>query len=453
MVEGAVCDGDNGICGCIDGGDGDVKHGGCDVAGVLNVNGRLLDSVLMAVVIGLIPATVVVSDGFVAAIDDCVLVISSIPGGTPNLNTPGFTTVLLSTGGGDGSTGTGSRSVIKPVPVTGCGCGELGWFDTGTVSEIGVAGSLSEFSSLRSDLMDCWSAGLGISSFSDMLPDSLVASSSSAHGPPCACDWWYFKPFICLYFLQQFASGHSKNTGDEGGLAGVVCEVVLLFLPFACGDADSSSEGLLLRLLPPESGLGGTNGVGEFDKPLRVLLLEPLLLLLSLLWTDDRVSVKLLKSFVAARPRFARPFGKRASKSLVGESQNLTNKAKRYKPFDNFPMFIFTINYVIRAPIDRHKSNFYPRLCTRLFAFTRQRTSQRSLLNSNQPAGKWKLAATSNTHKIYTSDATFNHPFPHANHFRALKLFPKLKETSVSLALRQFAVSFSLAGILRNKWL
>lgn len=126
-------------------------------------------------------------------------------------------------------------------------------------------------------------------------------------------------------------------TGDEGGLSAACCEVVFVFLllpapeplpppepPLACGDADdSSSEGRLLRLLPPESGRGGAKGVGEFDRPLRVLLFEPLLLLLNLLWTDERVSVKLLRSLVAARPRFARPFGSRASKSLVGESQNL----------------------------------------------------------------------------------------------------------------------------------
>ena len=48
----------------------------------------------------------------------------------------------------------------------------------------------------------------------------------------------------------------------------------------------------------------------------------------SLLCTEDLVSVKLLRSPpgvlpAAARPRFPRPFGVRASKSLVGESQNL----------------------------------------------------------------------------------------------------------------------------------
>ena len=123
--------------------------------------------------------------------------------------------------------------------------------------------------------------------------------------------------------------------GDEGGLRGALCEDDLLFLPLACGDADSSSEGrflrLLLLLLPPlpESGRGETNGVGEFESPLRAPLLEPLLLLRSLLWTDERVSVKLLKSLVATRPRFARLFGRRASKSLVGESQNLKEIRKQ----------------------------------------------------------------------------------------------------------------------------
>lgn len=133
---------------------------------------------------------------------------------------------------------------------------------------------------------------------------------------------------MCLYFLQQFASGHSKKIGDEGGLTIAVCDNDLLFLPLACGDADSSSDGRLFRLLLllPESGRGDTNDVGEFERPFRVPLFEPLLLLRSLLWTDDLVSVKLLRSLVAARPRFARLLGRRASKSLVGESQNLKEK-------------------------------------------------------------------------------------------------------------------------------
>jgi hypothetical protein len=46
--------------------------------------------------------------------------------------------------------------------------------------------------------------------------------------------------------------------------------------------------------------------------------------------TELRVSVKLLRSFegvkAALRPRLARPFGVRESRSSVGESQNLEEK-------------------------------------------------------------------------------------------------------------------------------
>lgn len=80
------------------------------------------------------------------------------------------------------------------------------------------------------------------------------------------------------------------------------------------GGRSSASEFLFLF----ESGLGGVNGVGDgkalrpFAPPFR-----------SLLWTDDRVSVKFVMSVGAApRPRFARPLGVRESNSSVGESQN-----------------------------------------------------------------------------------------------------------------------------------
>lgn len=202
------------------------------------------------------------------------------------------------------------------------------------------------------------SGGLGTSSFSDKLVISL--SSFSSVDPPWACDWWYFKPFIFLYFFEQFGSGHSSSTGEVGGglplpllVTGVAGEggggreVVdeddapgagLVFFPFT-GDCCCSSSDRFFRLVP-ESGRGGTNGVGdEAGGPLRPLLvlLFPLLfvelLLRSLLWTEDRVSVKLLKSLpelelLEPLPRLPLPFGVRASRSLVGESQNLKTKKK-----------------------------------------------------------------------------------------------------------------------------
>ena len=33
--------------------------------------------------------------------------------------------------------------------------------------------------------------------------------------PKWACDWWYFRPFMCLYFFEQFGSGHSISTGEQ----------------------------------------------------------------------------------------------------------------------------------------------------------------------------------------------------------------------------------------------
>lgn len=95
----------------------------------------------------------------------------------------------------------------------------------------------------------------------------------------------------------------------------------------------SSSTVRFLRLLFG-SGRGGTNGVGddgavEGPEPLAAPLRPLIPPFLNLLCTEDRVSVKLLRSVLgdapAARPRLPRPFGVRESRSLVGESQNLQN--------------------------------------------------------------------------------------------------------------------------------
>lgn len=148
---------------------------------------------------------------------------------------------------------------------------------------------------------------------------------------------------MCLYFLEQLGSGHSRRTGDgggeeqapAGGVAGTAFAVVgftLLFLPVGMAGG-SSSPARLLRLFDG-SGRGGIKGVGEegavggadpFAAPRRPFTVPPFL---SLLCTEDRVSVKLLRSVLgvapaADRPRFPRPLGVRVSKSLVGESQNL----------------------------------------------------------------------------------------------------------------------------------
>lgn len=129
---------------------------------------------------------------------------------------------------------------------------------------------------------------------------------------------------MCLYFLLQFGSGHSNSTGLAGGdpLGGVGGGARLLFL--------SSSSGPRDFRFAAGSGRGGTKAAGlglaagepcaprrPFAPPFRNLLCTELL-----------VSVKLLRSlpgveFAAARPRLPRPFGVRASRSLVGESQNL----------------------------------------------------------------------------------------------------------------------------------
>lgn len=118
-------------------------------------------------------------------------------------------------------------------------------------------------------------------------------------------------PFACLYFFEQFGSGHSNNTGSGGGEDGVGGGR----FAFGVGGRSSASDVLFLF----ESGLGGVNGVGEgkarrpFAPPFR-----------NLLWTEDLVSVKFVMSVGAApRPLFALPLGVRASNSSVGESQNL----------------------------------------------------------------------------------------------------------------------------------
>jgi len=128
---------------------------------------------------------------------------------------------------------------------------------------------------------------------------------------------------MCLYFLLQFGSGHSNNTGLAGGepLGGVGGGARRLFF-------SGSSSGPRDFRFAAGSGLGGTNAAGlglaagEPCAPRR-----PLPPLRSLLCTELLVSVKLLRSLpgvelAAARPRLPRPFGVRASKSLVGESQN-----------------------------------------------------------------------------------------------------------------------------------
>lgn len=140
-----------------------------------------------------------------------------------------------------------------------------------------------------------------------------------------------------MYFFEQLGSGHSSNTGEDGGLLfapdGAGGGGTLVFFA-VLGDSSSGERPFLLLLV---SGLGETKGVGE---PVPAVpapeLLEPLAAprlplappFLSLLCTEDRVSVKLLKSppgvvLAAARPLFPLPLGVLASKSLVGESQNL----------------------------------------------------------------------------------------------------------------------------------
>lgn len=127
----------------------------------------------------------------------------------------------------------------------------------------GVTGASGTFSG---DLTGV--AGLGASmldsSFSDV--EVMVSLVSSSSAEPWACDWWYLRPLICLYFLLQLGSGHSSRTGEAGGLpeaatGGVGAAATLVFLPVA-GGAGSSSPALDLRLLEG-SGRGGMKGVGD----------------------------------------------------------------------------------------------------------------------------------------------------------------------------------------------
>lgn len=201
------------------------------------------------------------------------------------------------TGAGD-SAGTGFSGVFSGVFSFGGGGDFTGVGDLTGVA--GVAGA---------DGGPAGEAGSGgVSSCSELEP-----SLSSSTSVPCACDRWYLSPFACLYFLEQFGSGHSRRTGSGGGEDGVGGG------RFAFGVGGRSSASLVRFRF--ESGLGGVNGVGDgrarrpFAPPFR-----------SLLCTEDRVSVKFVMSLGAAapRPRFApRPLGVRASSSSVGESQNL----------------------------------------------------------------------------------------------------------------------------------
>lgn len=289
-------------------------------------------------------------------------VVLLLPAITPNsslavnLKTPGLTTGFVSTT--IGTDGLPTHVVISGIlwGVAGEGgvlLGVTGWLGTSNkLLPLNIRGiSLSFFCGViglswlfsGGDLTGV--AGLGASifdsSFSDMDVMSLVSSSSAE---PWACDWWYFNPLICLYFFEQFGSGHSNKTGDGGGLLQlfvfVVCWLVedttLVFLLFPVWIvALSSSPARLFRLLLG-SGLGGTNGVGDdgaVDVPVPLaaaprLPLTPPPPFLSLLCTDERVSVKLLRSVLgveltADRPLLPLPFGVRVSRSLVGESQNL----------------------------------------------------------------------------------------------------------------------------------
>lgn len=134
---------------------------------------------------------------------------------------------------------------------------------------------------------------------------------------------------MCLYFLEQLGSGHSRRVGGGKGLVG--CEGGAFFF-----DTGSSSFGLLVFLLPGgPSLLGVANGVGLAEPGPRP---RPpfggfVLLLRNLLCTELLVSVKLLRSFieewVAFLPRFPLPLGVRASMSLVGESHMILKQKSK----------------------------------------------------------------------------------------------------------------------------
>lgn len=103
------------------------------------------------------------------------------------------------------------------------------------------------------------------------------------------------------------------------------------------GESSSDPRGFLLLLVldtgeetGSDLGAGGGDGTSRPDPipPAGIPVAPPLLPFAppfrNLLCTDDRVSVKLLRSpGAAARPRFPRPLGVLASNSSVGESQNL----------------------------------------------------------------------------------------------------------------------------------
>lgn len=162
---------------------------------------------------------------------------------------------------------------------------------------------------------------------------------------------------MCLYFLLQLGSGHSNKMGLAGGepLGGVGGGALLLLL--------SSSSGPRDFLLAAGSGLGGTKeevvavavttdveaglglAAGEFWAAPR----RPLPPFLNLLWTELLVSVKLLRSlpgvaFAAARPRFPRPFGVLASRSLVGESQNRGGAQSCLVQSSNVPTYVLPLH-------------------------------------------------------------------------------------------------------------
>lgn len=147
---------------------------------------------------------------------------------------------------------------------------------------------------------------------------------------------------MCLYFLLQLGSGHSRSTGLAGGepLGGIGGGARLLFL--------SSSSGPRDFRFAAGSGRGGTNAAGlglaagEPCAPRRPFA-PPFL---SLLCTELLVSVKLLRSlpgvaFAAALPRLPRPFGVRASRSLVGESQNLGGAQSCRVQSSSVPTYVF----------------------------------------------------------------------------------------------------------------
>lgn len=171
---------------------------------------------------------------------------------------------------------------------------------------------------------------------------------------------------MCLYFLEQLGSGHSRSTGDGGGLEELFVDGGIVaggtgntFVFFAV----VSSSPARLFLLFEGSGRGGMKGVGEagavggadpLEAPRRPLTAPPFL---SLLCTEDLVSVKLLRSVLgvapaADLPRFPRPFGVRVSRSLVGESQNLGGAQSCLVQSSSVPTYVFPrqVTFTTRTP-------------------------------------------------------------------------------------------------------